>query len=218
MRPERERLRLAEVAGWQSMKKGVLARWSRLKREQAERKDSPPLEEAAAGAPLPAASDAGADAQEEFNTVRLQDLPDIETLTYESDFSAFMAKGVPKAIRNQALKKLWRSNPVLANSRRPERLRSRLPAVRDPGARRARGRGSRTRHQVADRARPRPQAAGSGTIGPGTTGRGTTDGALDARRRDAAGRSGRRPAAPRPRVLRHGREPPSRGPHGRNRP
>jgi hypothetical protein len=75
MRPERERLRLAEVAGWQSMKKGVLARWSRLKREQAERKDSPPLEEAAAGAPLPAASDAGADAQEEFNTVRLQDYP-----------------------------------------------------------------------------------------------------------------------------------------------
>jgi hypothetical protein len=26
-----------------------------------------------------------------------------------------MAKGVPKALRNQALKKLWRSNPILAN-------------------------------------------------------------------------------------------------------
>jgi hypothetical protein len=93
----------------------VLARWSRLKREQAERKGSPSLEEAAASAPRPAASDAGVDAQEESDTVRLEDLPDIETLTYESDFSAFIAKGVPKAIRNQALKKLWRSNPVLAN-------------------------------------------------------------------------------------------------------
>jgi hypothetical protein len=94
---------------------GVLARWSRLKREQAERNESPPSEETAASASLPAAPDAGVDAQEESDTVRLEDLPDIETLTYESDFSAFMAKGVPKAIRNQALKKLWRSNPVLAN-------------------------------------------------------------------------------------------------------
>jgi hypothetical protein len=94
---------------------GVLTRWSRLKREQAERDDSPPAEEAATAAPLPAASDAGAGAEEGTDAVRLEDLPDIETLTYESDFSVFMAKGVPKALRNQALKKLWRSHPVLAN-------------------------------------------------------------------------------------------------------
>ena len=47
--------------------------------------------------------------------MRLADLPDIASLTYESDFTVFMAKGVPKALRNQALKKLWRSNPLLAN-------------------------------------------------------------------------------------------------------
>jgi Protein of unknown function (DUF3306) len=95
---------------------GVLTRWSRLKREHAEQADSPPSEDvAAASAPLPAASDAGAGAEEGADAVRLEDLPDIETLTYESDFSVFMAKGVPKAIRNQALKKLWRSHPVLAN-------------------------------------------------------------------------------------------------------
>lgn len=47
--------------------------------------------------------------------VRVEDLPDIETLTYDSDFSAFMREGVPAFIRQQALRKLWLSNPILAN-------------------------------------------------------------------------------------------------------
>lgn len=39
---------------------------------------------------------------------------DLETLAYESDFEVFMKKGVPDAIKNAAMQKLWRSNPVLA--------------------------------------------------------------------------------------------------------
>lgn len=43
------------------------------------------------------------------------DLPDIESLDAESDFSVFMADGVPEEIRRLALRKLWRLDPVLAN-------------------------------------------------------------------------------------------------------
>lgn len=41
-------------------------------------------------------------------------LPDPDTLTKGDDFTAFMAKAVPEHIRKRALRKLWRSNPVLA--------------------------------------------------------------------------------------------------------
>lgn len=42
------------------------------------------------------------------------DLPDPDDLIKGDDFSAFMAKAVPEHIRKRALRKLWRSNPVLA--------------------------------------------------------------------------------------------------------
>jgi Protein of unknown function (DUF3306) len=42
-------------------------------------------------------------------------LPSIEELTAESDFTVFLAKTVPESIRRAALRKLWRSDPVLAN-------------------------------------------------------------------------------------------------------
>ncbi|TMM51080.1 DUF3306 domain-containing protein [Sulfitobacter sabulilitoris] len=42
------------------------------------------------------------------------DLPDPDTLGAGDDFTAFMAKAVPHHLRNRALRKLWRSNPVLA--------------------------------------------------------------------------------------------------------
>ncbi len=38
----------------------------------------------------------------------------LETLEYESDFALFMKKGVPDALKNAAMQKLWRSNPMLA--------------------------------------------------------------------------------------------------------
>ncbi|MDW3206229.1 MAG: DUF3306 domain-containing protein [Alphaproteobacteria bacterium] len=42
-------------------------------------------------------------------------LPDPETLGPDSDFKQFMAPDVPGQLRNLALRRLWRSNPVLAN-------------------------------------------------------------------------------------------------------
>ena len=42
-------------------------------------------------------------------------LPDPEALGPGDDFSAFMAKAVPDRLRRLALRKLWLTNPVLAN-------------------------------------------------------------------------------------------------------
>ncbi|PSL18714.1 DUF3306 domain-containing protein [Shimia abyssi] len=43
------------------------------------------------------------------------ELPDPDTLEQGDDFSVFLAKAVPERIRRRALRKLWLSNPVLAN-------------------------------------------------------------------------------------------------------
>lgn len=42
-------------------------------------------------------------------------LPDPDTLEEGADFKAFMAKAVPDRIRRRALRRLWISNPALAN-------------------------------------------------------------------------------------------------------
>jgi len=40
---------------------------------------------------------------------------DIDTLEYDSDFTVFMKDKVPKTLKRMALRKLWLSNPILAN-------------------------------------------------------------------------------------------------------
>ena len=42
-------------------------------------------------------------------------LPDPDSMKMGDDFAAFMSKAVPQRLRNRALRKLWVSNPVLAN-------------------------------------------------------------------------------------------------------
>jgi Protein of unknown function (DUF3306) len=70
-------------------KKGdVLARWSRLKRAA---RQAPKANEAAAGAPLP-------------------ELPPVDQLGFESDFSGFMDRRVDDALRRSALKALFRAS------------------------------------------------------------------------------------------------------------
>lgn len=43
------------------------------------------------------------------------DLPNPDEMQSGDDFSAFMKSSVPSALRNRALRKLWVSDPVLAN-------------------------------------------------------------------------------------------------------
>ncbi|MGI9407851.1 MAG: DUF3306 domain-containing protein [Hyphomicrobiaceae bacterium] len=40
---------------------------------------------------------------------------DIDALGYDADFTRFMQPGVPDALRQRALRRLWRTNPILAN-------------------------------------------------------------------------------------------------------
>lgn len=55
------------------------------------------------------------DTAEEAEEPYPDDLPPIESLTKDSDFTAFMSERVTDKIRNAALRKLWVSNPALAN-------------------------------------------------------------------------------------------------------
>ena len=42
-------------------------------------------------------------------------LPEPDTLKQGDDFTGFLSKAVPERIRRRALRKLWLSNPMLAN-------------------------------------------------------------------------------------------------------
>lgn len=53
--------------------------------------------------------------EEEEEAVDPATLPPIESLTAESDFSVFMKKGVPAALRMAALRKLWLTEPSVVN-------------------------------------------------------------------------------------------------------
>jgi hypothetical protein len=90
-----------------------LARWSRLKQEQV---PAPPAEPQK---PAPAAGQGAAPAAEKekkepVKPIDPATLPSIDSLTTDSDFSAFLREGVPEDLRRQALRKLWVCDPVVA--------------------------------------------------------------------------------------------------------
>lgn len=62
-------------------------------------------------------ADRDAELEEKTDEEVLEDLglPDPDALQPGDDFSAFMAKAVPDRIRRRALRRLWLSNPALAN-------------------------------------------------------------------------------------------------------
>jgi hypothetical protein len=105
---------------------GFFSRWSRRKREAEPEDDtSEPAETAEIADDLPAAdlpgddTDLEAAAEEEDPELEANRLAaeavDIDALTYADDFKIFLKSGVPVALRQRALRKLWRSNPILAN-------------------------------------------------------------------------------------------------------
>lgn len=98
-----------------------LSRWSRLKRtavkpEPAPVEVPPPVEETAE-LPVAVAEDSPADSvQSEVGAEDpLKDLPPVEELTGESDFTPFLRAEVPEDLHRQALRKLWTSDPIYAN-------------------------------------------------------------------------------------------------------
>lgn len=112
-----------------------LSRWSRLKRLPDEPRETGPgnlrVDETEADS-LPVPEEFEADElpqrvletpEEELSAVerewlenrRRAEAVDLDTVVYESDFALFLKRGVPLALRRRALRKLWVSNPLLAN-------------------------------------------------------------------------------------------------------
>ena len=108
-----------------------LSRWSRRKAEarrglrkkpaagapeaaEAEARETAALTDASAPSPEPHAEPLPEDAGEADRAAEFEDF-DFDALDYESDYTQFMGKGVPEAVRRRALRKLWHSNPILAN-------------------------------------------------------------------------------------------------------
>ena len=85
-----------------------LSRWSRRKAEVA-RGVAPPAPDEVAAPAEPASDEPGGDALQAL----IDALPKLDELTRESDFTAFLAKGVPAALRDAALRKLWSLDPEL---------------------------------------------------------------------------------------------------------
>ena len=91
---------------------GRLARWSR--RKQAARDGAPEPEAVPEAAPLAAAEPEPDPAELEANRAAAEAV-DLATLGPGSDLEVFFRKGVPKLLRQQALRAVWRSDPVFAN-------------------------------------------------------------------------------------------------------
>ena len=57
---------------------------------------------------------AAPDEAPEVDPAELENI-DFDKLGYDDDYTRFMQKGVPEAIRRRALRALWQSDPILAN-------------------------------------------------------------------------------------------------------
>jgi hypothetical protein len=94
---------------------GFLRRWSRRKTAARSAPVAAPAVPTEAPSPPEAAPAPSQEAQrQDPQQVDPKDLPDIESLDASSDFTAFMRPGVPAPLRAQALRKLWRSDPVFS--------------------------------------------------------------------------------------------------------
>ena len=86
-----------------------LARWSRRKRGTAV--DSPPGVEPAETPNPPPAPPATAPCEDA--EVDLTTLPSLESITGETDITAFLRKGIPQDLSRAALRRAWESDPAI---------------------------------------------------------------------------------------------------------
>lgn len=90
-------------------------RWSKRKRKAAAEIDAAePMQESTDAPAADAGAETSADRADEEILAHLG-LKNPDLLEPGDDFSAFMREAVPQHIRRRALRRLWRSNPVLAN-------------------------------------------------------------------------------------------------------
>src|SRR6476660_3052731 len=91
--------------------KGFLARWSQRKQEAKQPEPAAPAAENVESSGPPAPQE-GEDVTPEFD---LSSLPKLEELTASTDITAFLRKGVPEQLRNEALQKSWALDPAIRN-------------------------------------------------------------------------------------------------------
>ena len=84
-----------------------LTRWSQRKREARQKEAELPAQ-----TPANASTEATQPEEEPFD---LSQLPNLESLTAETDISLFMHKAVPEQLRNAALRKMWVLDPAIRN-------------------------------------------------------------------------------------------------------
>jgi len=89
-----------------------LLRWS--ERKALARKEEETLQTVADEALPEEPSELAALEEEDTPAEVVEPLPDIDSLTKDSDYTVFMGKGVPEHLKRLALRKLWRSDPLLA--------------------------------------------------------------------------------------------------------
>lgn len=85
---------------WDEDDGSFLRRWSRLKTQAADPPPPPPE------APVPAEPEPVAE--------EVPDLPPLDSLGADSDYTPFLRKEVPAALRTAALRTAWRSDPKIA--------------------------------------------------------------------------------------------------------
>ncbi len=87
---------------------GFLERWSR--RKLADRREPEPEVEQPAEESAPAADEPD---DEVLDEEELAKLPSLESFTVKTDLAPFLRKGVPQALKNAAMRKMWMLDPAV---------------------------------------------------------------------------------------------------------
>lgn len=94
-----------------------LSRWSRRKREAAASPSDPASVPAIPGEAAPAAGEEGGAETDADRAapppVDVPELPALDALTAETDLAPFLRLGVPKPLRNAALRRMWSLDPSI---------------------------------------------------------------------------------------------------------
>jgi len=92
---------------------GFLGRWSRLKRAETKAGSEAADVDPHATTPEDALPDPAPNQQAPDIEIAPENLPKVEDITAESDISAFLQKGVPKALKAAALRRAWSLDPAI---------------------------------------------------------------------------------------------------------
>lgn len=89
---------------------GFIERWSRRKLSRGGAEEPEPQ---TAGAPVADAKESEEPVEETLDEAELARLPALDTFTLNTDLAPFLRRGVPDALRNAAMRKMWMLDPAI---------------------------------------------------------------------------------------------------------